>query len=142
MRTSKIYAVCSDIHFDLHQIPLEDNRFDVVFCNHVLEHVDDALQCMKELYRVMKPGGFGIFQVPLDSTRAITYEDASITSPKDRELHFWQKDHVRLFGLDYPSWLEKAGFTVSTFDPLQHYSEELIEKYRLIKSELLYIVTK
>jgi len=140
--TGDLVSPLADIHFDLHQIPLEDNRFDVVFCNHVLEHVDDALQCMKELYRVMKPGGFGIFQVPLDSTRAITYEDASITSPKDRELHFWQKDHVRLFGLDYPSWLEKAGFTVSTFDPLQHYSEELVEKYRLIKSELLYIVSK
>ena len=64
--TADLESPLADLHFDLHQIPLEDNTYDVIFCNHVLEHVDDDLKCIKELYRVMKPGGWGIFQVPID----------------------------------------------------------------------------
>ena len=140
--TGDLESPIADMHFDLHSIPLEENRFDVVFCNHVLEHVDDALQCMKELYRVMKPGGWGIMQVPQDISRKETYEDASITSPEDREKHYWQKDHVRLFGLDYPEWLKKAGFTVTEFKPTENYSKEQIARYRLQEGEVLYIVSK
>ena len=140
--TGDLESPIADLHFDLHHIPLEDNRFDVVFCNHVLEHVDDALQCMKELHRVMKPGGWGIMQVPQDITRQETYEDASIVSPEDREKHYWQKDHVRLFGLDYPEWLIKAGFTVKEFKPTENYSKDQISRYRLQEGEVLYIVSK
>ncbi|MEJ6777159.1 MAG: methyltransferase domain-containing protein [Crocinitomicaceae bacterium] len=140
--TGDLISPIADMHFDLHSIPLEDNRFDVVFCNHVMEHVDDAIQCMSELYRVMKPGGWGIMQVPQDTNRDVTYEDPLIVSPEDREKHFWQKDHVRLFGKDYPNWLKKAGFDVDVFDKESNYSEELIHKYRLSKSEILYIVRK
>jgi len=140
--TGDLESPIADMHFDLHSIPLEENRFDVVFCNHVLEHVEDALQCMKELYRVMKPGGWGIMQVPQDITRKETYEDASITSPEDREKHYWQKDHVRLFGLDYPEWLKKAGFTVKEFKPTENYTKEQISRYRLQEGEVLYIVSK
>ena len=132
----------ADIHFDLHQIPLEENRFDVVFCNHVMEHVEDPIQCMKEIYRVMKPGGWAIMQVPQDMSRKSTYEDPTITSPAEREKHFWQKDHVRLFGRDYPQWLEKAGFKVAIYDTKQKFDSVVIEKYRLMKDELLYIATK
>jgi len=140
--TGDLISPLADLHFDLHSIPLEENSFDVIFCNHVLEHVDDALQCMRELYRVMKPGGWGIMQVPQDFTRDTTYEDASITSPEDREKHFWQKDHVRLFGNDYPLWLEKAGFTVEKFDKESKYDAKMIERFRLQKQEILYIVHK
>ena len=90
--TGDLVSPLADIHFDLHQIPLEDNRFDVVFCNHVMEHVEDPLQCMRELFRVMKSGGWAIMQVPQDFTRETTYEDPSITSPAEREKHFWQKE--------------------------------------------------
>lgn len=140
--TGDLLSPIADMHFDLHDIPLEDNKFDVVFCNHVLEHVDDAMQCMKELYRVMKPGGWGIMQVPQDMSRAETYEDASIVTPEEREKHFWQYDHVRLFGRDYPEWLRKAGFEVEEYDNPSHYSEEQIERYRIIKDEILYVVSK
>ncbi len=140
--TGDLVSPLADIHFDLHDIPLEDNRFDVVFCNHVLEHVDDAMQCMKELYRVMKPGGFGIMQVPQDFTREKTYEDPNITSEEDREKHFWQKDHVRLFGKDYPEWLQKAGFTVTPFIKEEKYDAEVLNRYRLDPKEILYIVSK
>jgi len=140
--TGDLVSPIADLHFDLHDIPLEDNRFDVIFCNHVMEHVDDAIKCMSELQRVMKPGGWGIMQVPQDFTREDTFEDASITSEEDREKHYWQKDHVRLFGKDYPNWLKKAGFEVESFNKESNYSEEFIEKYRLDKKEILYIVRK
>ena len=140
--TGDLVSPIADIHFDLHSIPLEDNKFDVVFCNHVLEHVDDALKCMTELHRVMKPGGWGIMQVPQDHNRAETYEDASITSPEEREKHFWQKDHVRLFGQDYPQWLEKAGFEVEIYDASQQMTPEQFERYRLPNREMLYIARK
>ncbi|MFM8241664.1 MAG: class I SAM-dependent methyltransferase [Crocinitomicaceae bacterium] len=140
--TGDLESPIADIHFDLHEIPLEDNRFDVVFCNHVMEHVKDPIQCMKEIYRVMNNGGWAIMQVPQDFNRTETYEDASITSPEDREKHFWQKDHVRLFGKDYPQWLEKAGFKVTEFNLNNHFSNEEIERYRLMKGEVLYIAHK
>jgi len=140
--TGDLVSPIADMHFDLHEIPLDDNKFEVIFCNHVLEHVDDALQCMKELHRVMKPGGWGIMQVPQDFERDITYEDASITSPEEREKHFWQKDHVRLFGKDYPDWLRKAGFKVEVFDKEKHYTAEQRARFRLLKEEVLYIVSK
>lgn len=140
--TGDLVSPIADLHFDLHEIPLEDNRFDVVFCNHVMEHVDDALQCMKELYRVMKSGSWAIIQVPQDFTRETTYEDRSITSPEEREKHYWQKDHVRLFGKDYPNWLEKAGFRVEVFDKEAAFGQDLINRYRIMPTEVLYIFHK
>ena len=140
--TADIESPIADLHFDLHEIPLEDNRFDVVFCNHVMEHVENPLQCMKELYRVMKKGGWALMQVPQDFNRDITYEDASITSPKELEKHFWQKDHLRLFGKDYPQWLQKAGFIVEEFDLNKHFDKNVINRFRLLQGEILYIAKK
>lgn len=132
----------ADIHFDLHHAPFEDNTFEVIFCNHVLEHVEDAEQCMKELYRIMKPGGWGIFQVPIDVKRKETYEDKSITSPEERAIHFWQKDHVRLFGLDYADKLRAVGFDVTEDNYVQEFSPEMIDRYRLDKTETIYYCRK
>jgi hypothetical protein len=97
---------------------------------------------MRELNRVMKHGGWGIFQVPQDFSRAETYEDKSITSPEEREKHFWQKDHVRLFGKDYPDWLRKAGFDIEEYIPSEHFSKEQIARFRLMEKEVLYIAKK
>lgn len=140
--TGDLESPLADIHFDLHNIPLEDNKFDVIFCNHVLEHVEDAKKCMSELYRVMKKGGYGIFQVPQDFSRSTTYEDSSITSPEEREKHFWQYDHVRLFGLDYPDWLKSVGFNIVEYIPESKISPDFFERYRLMKNEILYIAFK
>jgi hypothetical protein len=90
----------------------------------------------------MKPGGFGIFQVPQDFTREKTYEDPSIITPEEREKHFWQYDHVRLFGLDYPDWLRSVGFTVEEYNPQKNFNQQQFERYRLMKNEILYIARK
>ena len=107
-----------------------------------MEHVEDPIQCMKELYRVMKKGGWALMQVPQDFQSDTTYEDASITNPKEREKHFWQKDHLRLFGKDYPQWLQKAGFKVEEFDVTKHFEKKQIDRFRLLQDEILYLVKK
>ena len=77
-----------------------------------------------------------------DDTREETYEDKSITSPEEREKHFWQKDHVRLFGLDYPKRLEKAGFKVEPINLWNELGPELRERYRLMEGEIIYWAKK
>jgi len=140
--TADIESPLADMHFDLHQIPLEDNRFDVIFCNHVLEHVTDDAQCLRELYRVMKPGGWGIFQVPWVPGIAVTNEDPSITDPAERERRFLQYDHVRLYGEDYPQRLTAAGFTVEKVELFKTLPQDEVERYRLPSDEPLYVCRK
>ncbi len=132
----------ADIRADITDLPFEDEIFDVILCNHVLEHVPDDKKAMQELYRVMQKGGFGIFQVPLDLHRAETYEDASITSPEARSRHFGQYDHVRIYGMDYFSRLESVGFQVEKIDYTNKITPELFEKYRLAKGEILPVCYK
>lgn len=140
--TGDIESPLADLHFDLHHIPLESDRFDVVFCNHVLEHVTDDAQCLHELHRVLKPGGWGIFQVPFVPTQISTDEDPSITDPQERERRFGQYDHVRIYGQDYPERLRAAGFHVDRIDMDQHLTPEEFDRYRLPKGEPLYVCRK
>lgn len=140
--TADLVSPIADMHFDLHNIPLESERFNVVFCNHVMEHVENPIQCMKELHRVMKIGAWAIMQVPQDLTRETTLEDPTINTPALRELHYWQKDHVRLFGKDYPDYLRKAGFEVEEFWLKDYIPEALFNSYRISADEVLYIAKK
>ncbi|MFN3343206.1 MAG: class I SAM-dependent methyltransferase [Flavobacteriales bacterium] len=140
--TADLESPLADVHMDMHHMPFKNEEFDIVFANHVLEHVDDPHQCMTEVLRVLKPGGWAIMQVPIDYSREKTYEDRSITSPADREKHFWQKDHLRLFGRDYPERLRKAGFSVDENNFSAALPDDVRERYRLQKEEVLYICKK
>jgi ubiquinone/menaquinone biosynthesis C-methylase UbiE len=140
--TGDLESPLAEHHFDLHNIPFDEGTFDVVICNHVLEHVNDAKKCMQELYRVMKPGGWGIMQVPIDYSRSDTYEDPNITSEADREKHFWQKDHVRLFGRNYGDKLREAGFSVKEDAFVQELKSEQRERFRLQEEEIIYLAQK
>ena len=106
----------ADTHADVCTLPFADASFDVILCNHLLEHVCNDMMAMKELYRVLKSDGWAIMQVPLDRNLAITFEDARITTPLERERHFGQHDHVRRYGVDYSDRLAKAGFDVEVID--------------------------
>ena len=103
---------CKINKVDITQIPFPEDHFDLILCNHVLEHVVDDNKAMKELFRVLKIGGYGIFQVPIDYNRHLTYEDSRISNPIDRERELGQFDHVRLYGKDYPEKLKNVGFRV------------------------------
>jgi SAM-dependent methyltransferase len=140
--TVDLESPLADMHFDIHDIPLEDKVFDMVMCNHVLEHVVDDHRVMTEIYRVLKPGGMAILQVPQDYSLDQTYEDSSITSPGEREIHFKQKDHLRLYGLDYPQRLRNAGFEVDELSYAQNMDKEQAARACLATSEILYIAKK
>ncbi len=140
--TGDLISPWADIKFDVHDIPFDNNSFDVIICNHVLEHVDDYHKVMTEFYRVMRPGGWGIFQVPIDVASKKTKEDKSITDPAERERLYWQKDHLRLFGLDYGDKLRSAGFKVTESDFIKTLDDTLISRYALQKDEIIYFCQK
>ena len=140
--TADLYSPLAMVKADLCKLPFEDNSFDVILCNHVLEHIPDHKTAMKELYRVMKPGGWGIFQIPQDLSRAKTFEDHSITEPKERAAIFGQYDHVRVYGRDYGTFLQEAGFKYEAIDYTANLGAAAIEKFRLAKGELIPLVRK
>jgi SAM-dependent methyltransferase len=123
-------------------LPIPDNHFDCILCYHVLEHVADDIQAMKELYRVLKPEGWAILQSPVDMSRETTLEDPRITSPEARRDLFGQDDHVRVYGRDYVERLTKAGFSVTSDSFVQQLPDTMIEKFGLMKEEVLFVCKK
>jgi SAM-dependent methyltransferase len=141
--------VCGDLYTDgysypkyvqninLLHLPFNDNSFDLVICNHVLEHIPTDQVAMKEISRVMKTGGKAILQVPISKNTEKTFEDFSVTEPKQRELVFGQFDHVRIYGQDYSKRLEECGFKVTRVNISAEFA-----KYGLNKDEDIFIVEK
>ncbi len=140
--TSDLESPIADVKADICDLPFEDNSFDIVFCNHVLEHIPNDTKAMQELYRVMKKGGFGIFQIPQDVNRTKTFEVDTITDPKERAKIFGQYDHVRIYGLDYFDKLRSIGFDVLEVDYTIKINQKLVEKYALVKGEILPVCFK
>ena len=136
--TADIESPLAKVKMDIHQIPFEDNTFDVILCNHVLEHVRDDIQAMREMCRVLKPGGFAILLVPFyPPLPEKTFEDFSIQNPREREKIFGQDDHVRKYGNDYTTRIAQAGFT-PVADPFAlEMTDEMANKYS-VSRELLY----
>lgn len=120
-KTADLESPLADYKCDVQEMPFDDNTYDVVICNHVLEHVPDDIVAMKEILRILKPGGFSILQVPVDFNRKITFADDTITNRKERSEIFGQYDHVRVYGIDYPQRLKNAGFVIEE----QNYIDEL-----------------
>ncbi|MFI1745425.1 class I SAM-dependent methyltransferase [Thalassobellus sediminis] len=140
--TTDLLSPIADVKADICNLPFKDNSYDVIFCNHVLEHIPDDTKAMQELYRVLKPGGMGIFQIPQDLSRETTFEDDSITDKKERAKIFGQYDHVRVYGRDYFNKLRHIGFKVEEVDYTATLSAEAIEKYCLAKGEIIPVCYK
>ncbi len=131
------------VKLDIHTMPFADNTFDVVLCNHVLEHVKDDIQGMREINRVLKPGGFAILQVPfINPLPDKTFEDDSITNPTEREQVFGQADHVRKYGRDYAERINRSGLKALPDDFAQQLMPETIERFCLPKDEIIYKAVK
>lgn len=135
--TTDLNSPIADVKADICNLPFEDDSYDTIICNHVLEHIKDDTKAMKEMYRVLKPGGMAILQIPQDLNRKVTYEDDSITDPKERSKIFGQYDHLRIYGRDYFDKLRKIGFHVNEVDLTSKLSEEEIDYYRLQKGEII-----
>lgn len=123
-----------------HRVDITDTRlpgaaYDVVIANHVLEHICEDRKAMRELFRLLWPGGLALLTVPVNATRQTTYENPAITSPAGRQAHFSAPDHVRYYGLDFADRLSEAGFQVETF----RVAPEQEVEYGLLRDEVLYI---
>lgn len=140
--SADLFSPIVDVKADILDLPFEDNTYDVIICNHVLEHIIDDRKAMSELYRVMKPNGWGIIQVPMKNSLDSTYEDVTITDPKERQKHFGQYDHVRWYGMDYFDRLRSVGFEVDINFYSQKFSDSDIHRFGLSKNEILPIVRK
>jgi SAM-dependent methyltransferase len=130
------------IDLDVTSLPFPDATFDVIICSHVLEHVPDDRRAMRELHRVLKPGGIGLLVVPFDPRRAATLEDPSVTDPTERLRLFGQHDHVRLYGADYSDRLKDAGFGVEIVDMTAGMDPAELFRLGFSPRELLHVVTR
>jgi predicted SAM-dependent methyltransferase len=132
--TGKILAASPDIYIqcdidpqavdvmkvDMLNIPFDEASFTLLIANHVMEHVSDDAQALREIHRVLKPGGFAILQTPFSARLDNTWEDAGIDSDEARLEAYGQEDHVRLYGRDIFERFTAVGFEscVGTHDDL------------------------
>ena len=140
--TTDLQSPLADVKADICELPFGENEYDLIFCNHVLEHIPDDTKAMQELYRVLKPGGMVILQIPQDYTRAKTFEDNTITDRAERAAIFGQYDHVRVYGMDYFDKLRSIGFKVEAIDYTKQLTPKEVDTYRLAEGELLPVCSK
>ncbi len=139
--TADLESPLADIHFDVQDIPLDDNSQQVIICNHIMEHIPDDIKAMREIHRVLQHGGWAVILVPLDPSRAETFEDDSITDSAQRAKIFGQYDHRRIYGRDYPTRLQQAGFIVDEIDYYKTLTPQQRELYSVM-DETIYIARK
>ncbi|NLB03638.1 MAG: methyltransferase domain-containing protein [Bacteroidales bacterium] len=137
--TADLDSPIADLRLDLCDIALPANSYDVLLCNHVLEHVPDLDKALSEIKRVLKPGGWAILLVPLNMN-VKSFGDPSVTEPEERRRLYGQYDHVRQFGKDYPDILRKAGFLVTEDRLFFELSAQERERQRLARAgeEIIY----
>jgi len=121
------------VKIDITNNNLPDSQFDCVLCCHVLEHIPDDEKAMRELFRILKPGGWAILQSPVGDNLDKTIEYPNTVSPEG---------HVRMYGKDYITRLERAGFLVKCDDFVKELSNDIIRKYGLVKDEIIYLCNK
>jgi SAM-dependent methyltransferase len=139
--TADIESPLAKVKMDIHSIPFPENTFDVIFCNHVLEHVEDDILACSEFNRVIKPDGWGILQSPVYNLEK-TLEDKTIQDPAERERIFGQRDHVRKFGKDYAERLRKSGLLIEENQFVKEIPSDAVKKYALAPEEVIFVCRK
>lgn len=132
----------ADLPLDVTDLKLPDATFGAVLCSHVLEHVPDDRRAMRELHRILRPGGWAIVMVPLDLRLESTYEDPSITEPEGRLEAFLQFDHVRLYARDIAVRLREAGFRVEEVPVAERVGPERARRHGLLVSDHVFLCRK
>ncbi len=140
--SADLNSVRAKIKMDITNIQFEDNSIDVSLSSHVLEHIDDDKKAMKELYRIQKPSGWSIHQVPMDKRRKHTFEDKDINTDEERAKIYGHHDHKRVYGADYPKRLEEAGFKVICDGFAKSLSEHELLGFGINKEETIYLCIK
>ena len=140
--TTDLQSPLADVKADICNLPFPDNHYDLILCNHVLEHIPNDLKAMAELYRVLKNDGILIAQVPLDEESEKTFEDSSITDVYKRTKSFGQYDHVRVYGQDYYNRLESVGFSTERIFIQKDLTLEEILRFALPKQEKIPLMRK
>lgn len=140
--TTDLNSPLADVKADICDLPFENESFDFVLCNHVLEHIPDDEKALEEIYRILRPGGTAVLQIPQDLRREETFEDDSIKDPKERAKIFGQYDHVRVYGRDFFDKVRAVGFQVEEVDLTSRLSPQLVERYRLAKGEIIPVAKK
>ena len=139
--TADLESPLADMHFDVQEIPIEDGAFDCVICNHIMEHVEDDRKALKEIFRILRRGGWGVILSPVELEREKTFEDDTITDREERTRIFGQYDHRRIYGRDYTERLQEAGFEVYDIPYKEAFTAAEQRRYALCDDHL-YIVRK
>jgi hypothetical protein len=129
-------------HMDMTDVPFKDGAFDLIVCVHVLEHVPDDRKAMREMVRVLKPGGVALLLVPIVLEQATQEEDPGVTTPAQRKEKYWQEDHLRLYGGDFPARLEEEGFEVTVDGWVRTLDQATLDRYGLFPLEDVYVARK
>ncbi|MDO8523022.1 MAG: methyltransferase domain-containing protein [bacterium] len=132
----------TDLQMDVTDLKFENNTFNAIICYHVLEHVKDDRAALKELFRVLKPGGWMIVKSPVNRQTNRTQEDSGEMSKKEREIWFGQHNHLRQYGRDFKERIEQAGFNVEIEDFSKNFDEELRAYYGFFKHKFIYLCKK
>ncbi|HEY1739711.1 MAG TPA: class I SAM-dependent methyltransferase [Acidimicrobiia bacterium] len=136
--TADASAGAADRQLDLERLDLADASYDYVICSHVLEHVADDEQALRELHRITRPGGAAILLVPLVEGWDKTFEDPDVTDPRRRELLFGQSDHVRMYGHDFRDRVCKAGFLLDEYVA----TEPEVSRHALFRGETIFVAER
>ena len=135
-------APYASVRTDINALCFGDESFDVVICNHVLEHIPDDCRAMREIIRVLKSGGWAILQVPIAASRIATVDGPPACSPSERLRLFGQDNHVRLYGRDYARRLEAAGFFVELHCLSRENGDSYARRFGLLPDEDIYLARK
>ena len=142
-RTADLYMPGVDDRVDLCDMPTyKTASVDLFICSHVLEHVPDDCQAMRELHRILKAGGRGVLLVPIIMGLPAIDEDPTVTRPADRWRRFGQDDHVRLYNKSgFVERLTEVGFSVTELGA-SHFGFEQFQTNGIEQKSVLYVVEK